>query len=350
MTGPLAGLRVLDLSAGIAGGYCTKMLSDSGAEVVKIEPPHGDPARTWDPSPYDGTTRTAGMLFHYLHAGKKSVVLDHEASEFRSILEGLIPRYDVVVESDKGLAGHGLNYAAVAAESPPLIWLSLTAFGTTGPYQDYLGSDLVIQAMSGWMYDGGAPDREPLQTGGSMSEYITGVCAALAVSAAWTHRQNSGEGQFIDLSSLEAVHSTTGYAPLARSFSGERSAYRAGQGYPFAVVPCQDGWVGVNVLTPLIGRPSVPSCGAQSCSTIRDSPLPDSARWSRQRSRPSSRIGPNSTLPTNSSPPTSGACPSRSCPASQKLSSSLNIVNADSSQRCESNQERSFDGPRAPFR
>ncbi len=250
MTGPLAGLRVLDVSSGIAGGYCSKMLADSGAVVVKVEPPGGDATRTWDPSPYEGSTKTAGMLFQYLHAGKKSVVLTPDPPKFDSQLRRLILSHDVVIESDQGLAAYGLNFDALAAEAPNLIWLSITPFGATGPYKDYLGSDLVIQAMSGWMYDGGAPDREPLKTGGSLSEYVTGVCAALAVAAAWTHRQNTGEGQYVDLSALESVHSTTGYAPLARSFSGERSAFRAGQGYPFAVVPCADGWVGVNVLTP----------------------------------------------------------------------------------------------------
>jgi crotonobetainyl-CoA:carnitine CoA-transferase CaiB-like acyl-CoA transferase len=266
--GPLSGLRVLDLSNGIAGGYCTKLLADSGADVVKVEPPDaGDPARHWDPSPHDDPAGEPGMLFWYLHANKRGMTLNLQCDEGRSILRRLLPHYDVVVESWSPVESRalGLTYAAYSEAFERLIWLSITPFGHTGPYAGYQASDLVIQAASGWMAEGGEPDREPLRTAGSISGYITGVYGATAVVAAWLALHQDGRGQHIDLSAFEAMQSTGGYGALGFSFTGVRGGNRVGQRYPFAIVPCKDGWVGVNILTPgqwqglvqFMGRPEL---------------------------------------------------------------------------------------------
>jgi crotonobetainyl-CoA:carnitine CoA-transferase CaiB-like acyl-CoA transferase len=187
-----------------------------------------------------------GFEFEYLNANKRSCVLALETPAGRDQFHGLLGSFDIVVAGE----GPDLREALANPRAPHLIWLSVTPFGRSGPYADFAGSDLVIQAMSGWMYEGGAPEREPLRTGGGIAEYISGAFAALAAAAAWTQRQNTGRGQLVDVAGIEAVHSASGYGPLALSMRGEEMSRRIGQEYPFAIVACRDGWVGVNVLTP----------------------------------------------------------------------------------------------------
>lgn len=249
--GALAEMRVLDLSDSVAGAYCAKLLADSGADVVKVEPPAaGDPARAWNPYPHDDPPGAPGLRFWYLHANKRGITLNPNGEAGRALLCRLIAEHDIIVESYPPAQARAreLTYTALGAALPDLIWLSITPFGHAGPYAEYLASDLVIQAASGWMAEGGEPGREPLQTGGGITDYITGAFGAVAATAAWIARRSGAPGQHIDLSAMEAIQSTGGYSALAQSI-GEQRGGRAGQGYPFAIVPCKDGWVGINILT-----------------------------------------------------------------------------------------------------
>ena len=249
--GALSELRILDLSSGIAGAYCTKLLADFGADVTKVEPPAGgDPLRDWGPYPDDAPDSERGLLFWYLNANKRGITLDIAGEAGRNLLGKLLSSHHVVVESYSSAwaRGVGITYDSFAGERPDLIWLSITPFGQSGPYADYKATDLIMQAASGWLFDGGVPEREPLKTGGFITHYIIGSYGAVAVLAAWAYRQMSGHGQHIDLSGMEAVQSTTGYAALGYSVTGQTRG-RSGQGFPFAIVPCKDGYVGVNILT-----------------------------------------------------------------------------------------------------
>ena len=207
----LSDLRILDLSTGIAGGYCTKLLADYGAEVVKVEMPGtGDPLRQSGPFPEDDPDVERGLLHWYLNANKRGITLDVINPAGRTILQRLLAHFDVVVESFPPAHAQELklSYRALRNDQSDLIWLSITPFGQTGPYADYKANDLLIQAASAWLYMGGLPDREPMKTGGCISHYITGTYGALAVLAAWTSLKSGGTGQHIDLSAMEALQST----------------------------------------------------------------------------------------------------------------------------------------------
>ena len=264
--GPYEGLRVLDLSTGIAGAYCAKLLADQGADVVKVEPPDGDPARRSNPHQHAGGADEPGLLFWYLNANKRGVTLDLAGEQGRALLARILPDYDIVVESWAPAHARALRltYDRLGSGLEGLIWLSMSPFGHTGPYAEYRSSELVIQAAAGWLINGGEPDREPLQTGGTIVEYITGAFGALAAAAGWAHRIATGSGQHIDLAAFEAVLSVDLYGALAHSI-GRSATGRNGQVFPSAIVRCKDGHVGVNVLTPahwrtlcaFMGRPDL---------------------------------------------------------------------------------------------
>jgi crotonobetainyl-CoA:carnitine CoA-transferase CaiB-like acyl-CoA transferase len=261
---------VLDLSTGIAGGYCTKLLADYGAEVVKVEAPgEGDPLRQWGPFPQDAPDGERGLLHWYLNANKRGVTLDMTTTTGRNILQRLVPQFDIVVESFPPSRARelGVTYEIVRGDRTDLIWLSLTPFGHDGPYADYRANDLLLQAASAWLYMGGLPNREPLKTGAFISHYITGSYGAVAVLAAWASLQADGKGQHIDLSSVEALQSTTEYTGLSHSSIGDIKEVRGRitQGIGTGITACRDGYVGINVLTgsqwemfwSFIGRPEL---------------------------------------------------------------------------------------------
>ena len=208
---PICGIKVLDLSLGLSGGYCTKMLRDLGAEVIKIEPPGtGDDTRSIGPFLNDEPDVETSAPFLYLNQGKKSVTLDISHPDARGIVERLASSSDVVIESFKPgyLSGLGLDYEGLSTVNSSLIMASISYFGQKGPYSQYEGSEIVAYAFSGYMYITGDPDREPLKAGGYQSEYHGGISAAMAVVAALNYRDLTGEGQYIDVSTVEAIAST----------------------------------------------------------------------------------------------------------------------------------------------
>ncbi|MEG3617221.1 CaiB/BaiF CoA-transferase family protein [Magnetovibrio sp. PR-2] len=202
----LSGVRVLDLTRILAGPFCTQMLGDLGADIVKIERPGaGDDTRHWGPNYIkdpDGNDTGESAYFVSANRNKRSVAIDLAQPEGAAVIRQLAVQCDVVVENFKvgGLAKYGLSYDDLKAENPGLIYCSITGFGQTGPYADRAGYDFLIQGMGGLMSLGGEPDGAPQKTGVAISDVMCGMYAATAILAALRHRDQTGQGQFVDLS------------------------------------------------------------------------------------------------------------------------------------------------------
>ena len=243
----LEGIRVVDLSQGIAGPYCTRLLADLGAEVIKIEPPEGDYARRLGPFPDDIPHHDKGGLFLHLNTNKKSVTLDLETPSGRVVLRKLLANADVLVESEMPgvMAIRELDFEHLKGDFPNLVYCSVTPFGQTGPYAGFKGNSLAAMALSGLMYITGDPEREPLCTGGEPAEYFGALHAWVAILAALEHRAKTDAGQHIDVSMLEALgcadeYNTTMYAYIGaiRKRFYSRHAIPT---YPSEIFPCRDG-------------------------------------------------------------------------------------------------------------
>ena len=192
MIRPLQGVQVVDLTTGIAGPYCTKLFVDAGAEVVKIEPQGGDPLRS-----YAATVALApgedGVLFRYLNAGKKSIVLRPEDARLDPLLAGA----DLIIHD---LTVGSIDVDAVRARHPHLVIVSITPFGLSGPLAGRAATDLTLQAESGAIKFKGAPDRPPVQAGGRISEFMGGLFAAPGALAAVLRAKQTGLGEHVDVS------------------------------------------------------------------------------------------------------------------------------------------------------
>ena len=201
----LAGLRVLDLSRVLAGPFCTQILGDLGAEVIKIEKPgEGDDTRLWGP-PFlkDAQGRDTTESAYYLCANrnKKSVAIDLKSAEGQALIHRLLEHCDILIENFKvgGLEKYGLGYAQLKEKYPALIYCSITGFGQTGPLAHEPGYDFMAQALSGLMASTGAPDGEPMKVGVAVSDIMTGLNAAIGILAALHHRERTGAGQMVDV-------------------------------------------------------------------------------------------------------------------------------------------------------
>lgn len=210
--GPLHGLRVLDLSRVLAGPWASQILGDLGAEVWKVEhPASGDDTRTWGP-PFLQGPEGASDAAYYLCANrnKRSVAIDFSDPEGAALVRRMAAEADIVVENFKTgtLARYGLDYPALSAANPGLIYCSVTGFGQTGPYAGRGGYDFLIQGMSGLMSVTGRPDGEPgagpIKVGLPVSDLFTGLYAATSILAALHHRDRTGEGQHIDCALLDS--------------------------------------------------------------------------------------------------------------------------------------------------
>ncbi len=249
MPGPLEGIVVVDLTRGTAGPHATRLLADYGATVTKVEPPGGDPARTWGPFPDGAPDIEASAHFLALNTGKRSVVADLTTTDGLATIEGLVERADVVVEdfAPGELAAAGLDLAAVRRERPGLVVCSVTPFGQSGPYAGLLASDLVLQAMGGAMYQTGHLDREPLRLSGEYALWQAGLTAAFAIVLAVYRAELTGHGDHIDLSTYETQAGGKDRRQLnllAHAYSGEVAKRRE---TAFAICsgvrPCTDGFI-----------------------------------------------------------------------------------------------------------
>jgi len=247
----LAGLLILDLSEHVSGPYCTKLLADYGAEVIKIEKPElGDVSRTIGPFFNDLPDPEKSGLFLFLNGNKKGVTLNLESREGAAIFKRLVEKADILVENFRPglMTSLGFAYEALAEVNPSLILTSISYFGQDGPYSHYHGSDIIAQAMGGLMQLTGEPEREPLKLPGSQAEFQAGLNAAVATLVAVYFRDQTGEGQWVDVSVQEAVASileatiaTYSYSGLIRNRMGPRHHLQC----PSRVMPCKDGWIHV---------------------------------------------------------------------------------------------------------
>jgi crotonobetainyl-CoA:carnitine CoA-transferase CaiB-like acyl-CoA transferase len=245
----LEGIRIIDLTQGIAGPYATKLLAEHGARVIKIEPPEGDYTRRLGPFPADKPHPDKSGLFIHLNGSKKSVTLDLNSDSGRDVLRRLVQDADVLVESEKpgDMAAIGLAYDDLKSDLPNLIYCSVTPYGQTGPYSSYNGNSLTAMALSGLMYITGDPDKEPLSTGGEPAEYFAALHAWIGILAALEHRSQTGAGQFVDVSMLESLGCADEYNTAAYSYLGMvRRRYYSRHHiptYPSEIFPCRDGHI-----------------------------------------------------------------------------------------------------------
>ncbi|MBP6893387.1 MAG: CoA transferase [Pseudacidovorax sp.] len=244
----LDGIKVLDLSRVLAGPWCTQILADLGADVVKIERPGvGDDTRSWGP-PFlkdaEGQDTTQSTYFTACNRNKRSMTVDMASAEGQQILRRMAAEADVVVENFKtgGLAQYGLDYASLRALNPRLVYCSVTGFGHDGPYAERAGYDLMIQAMSGMMSITGRPDAEPgggpLRVGVALIDLFTGCYASTAILAALRAREASGEGQHIDMALLDVSMAILANQATAFLNTG-KPPQRQGNTHP-SLAPYQD--------------------------------------------------------------------------------------------------------------
>ena len=203
---PLAGIKVLDLSRVLAGPWCTQLLADLGAEVVKIERPGaGDDTRHWGPPWHGNGHRRVAAYFLSCNRGKKSAAIDFSKPEGAELVRRLALDADVLVENFKvgGLARFRLDAASLRESNPRLVYASITGFGQDGPYADRAGYDYIIQGMGGLMSITGRPDGEPggepMRVGVAVADLFTGLYTSIAILAALYRRSQSGEGAHVDM-------------------------------------------------------------------------------------------------------------------------------------------------------
>jgi crotonobetainyl-CoA:carnitine CoA-transferase CaiB-like acyl-CoA transferase len=244
--GPLAGLKVIDLTHVMAGPTCTLMLADMGADVIKVEKvPDGDDSRHMLP-PKIGDEAAAFMM---MNRNKRGIVIDLKTESGKKILRRLIAGADVLVENfaPDAMERLGFGYEALRREHPALIYCSLSGFGRTGPYKHRRGFDLVAQAMSGIMsFTGERPDGPPVKCGSPLSDITAGILAAMGILAAYTHRLKTGQGQWVETSLFEAalvqtywqsaIALATGVAPRAMGSAHPLNA-------PYQAFETAGGWI-----------------------------------------------------------------------------------------------------------
>lgn len=246
--GALAGIKILDLSRVLAGPWCTQMLADLGADVIKVERPLvGDDTRHWGP-PFlqddAGNATREASYFTACNRNKRSITVDMAHPQGQALLHRMAQDADVVVENFKagGLKQYGLDYDSLKAVNPRLIYCSITGFGQDGPYAERAGYDLMVQAMCGLMSITGHADEQPgggpLKVGVAVVDVFTGLYASNAILAALHARHTTGTGQYIDMALLDV-----GMAVLANQAAGflatGKTADRAGNIHP-SLVPYQD--------------------------------------------------------------------------------------------------------------
>ncbi|MCX6024444.1 MAG: CoA transferase, partial [Chloroflexi bacterium] len=267
-------------SHGVTGPYTTKMFSDFGARVVKIERPDGgDYARRIGPFPGDVPNPEASGMFLDLNTGKESVTLDLKSAFGRNAVLQLAAQSDLVVESFRpgGLERLGLGYEALAAVNPRLVLVRISNFGQTGPYRDYQVDEMLAYAAGGAMLITGSPDREPAKMGAYVPLLLAGsVCAAISMSVV-TGAELHGIGQAVDFSIVEALAGSMDRGAtnlLAWQYSGDlmfrRSASRRGGILPTGAYPCADGFVHLNTQANWWGR---------LCRTIDRPDMIDDQYW-----------------------------------------------------------------------
>ncbi len=246
---PLRGVRVLELARILAGPWAGQVLSDLGADVIKVESPDGDDTRKWGPPFIENTDGSAdAAYFHSTNRGKRSIVVDLSGTEGQERVRRLAADADVLVENFKvgGLAKFGLDYQSLAALNPRLVYCSITGFGQDGPYSGRPGYDFVIQGMSGIMDLTGEPNGEPQKIGVAYADIFTGLYSVIAIQAALRHREETGRGQHIDMALLDCMVGVLANQAMNFLSSGAcptRLGNRHPNIAPYEAFPAADGWI-----------------------------------------------------------------------------------------------------------
>ena len=266
----LSDIKVLDFSHIIAGPYCTKLLADYGADVIKVERPDtGDGARRLGPFPGDVPNGEQCGLFLHLNTNKRSITLNLKTTAAREIVFQLVKEIDIVVESFRPgtMAALGLDYATLKELNPRLVMTSVSNFGQSGPYRDFKGSEIIFYGMGGEMCATGFDDREPIKLGGTVGLYQAGTIAAVATMGALFGARGDDIGQQVDISIFETQISSQDRrtsALVGYQYTGQISPRLplSTAGYPLGIWPCQDGyfeWFGGLVYFPrvvtMLGNP-----------------------------------------------------------------------------------------------
>jgi crotonobetainyl-CoA:carnitine CoA-transferase CaiB-like acyl-CoA transferase len=235
--GPLDGVRVVDLSQGVAGPFCARLLADYGAAVIKVEPPEGDESRRAGPFPGDRPDPARSGLFLHLNTNKRGIVVDYRQPAGVDVVRRLVDRADVVIESARpaDVAGTGLAPTALLDGRTDLVVTSVTPFGQDGPYRDYRMSEIVAFAMGGPMNSSGSPDREPVKMAGNAVQMQSGATALTATLGALFHAQATGRGQHVDVATYETQNGSLDrrrYYLLSYQYSGyvTQRAHKVGAG------------------------------------------------------------------------------------------------------------------------
>jgi len=273
-TGPLAGLRIIDATQALAGPFCTMLLADLGADVVKVEPPAGDMTRYGGPFTREDGERAYGGYFASINRNKRSAVLDLKTTDGRDALLALVGTADAFVENSKAgvMDGLGLGYEVMCQLNPRLVYAAIRGFGDprtgTSPYLDWPAFDVVAQAMGGVVGVTGTAEGETFRCGPSVGDIYPATLAALGVSAALVHAGRTGEGQFLDVAMYDGVLALCEAIVYRYSYTGQVSR-PTGNGHPalapFDLFPTADGSCAIAaptekhwaLLCEVIGRPDL---------------------------------------------------------------------------------------------
>ena len=274
MTGPLHGVRVLDFTHALAGPYCTMLLGDLGADVVKIEPPRGDITRFAEPFLPGDENPAYGGYFQSVNRNKKSIVLDLKKPEAREIFKRLVPAASAVVENFRAgvMERFDLGYEILRDINPGLVYASVRGFGDprggTSPYYDWPAFDVSAQAFGGFMGITGPNENTPQQAGPGIGDIFPGTLCALGIVSALLHARATGEGQYVDVAMYDGVLALCERIVYQHSYTGEVPRPRGNfqpNLCPFGIFPAADGHVTIAAptnnhwrrLCEIIGRPEL---------------------------------------------------------------------------------------------
>jgi len=294
----LAGIRVLDFSRNYGGPLCTRLMSEFGAEVIKVEIPQGgDGLRNLSPQ----TEGLESYPFVIINRGKRSITLNLNSETGRTICKQLVSKCDILVENftPTVMESFGLSYEQLKPDNPRLIYTSISGFGHTGPYRSRVAYDTIIQAMGGMISVNGLPDSPPTKVGVGIADFMGGLFPAIAVLAALQHRSNTGRGQFIDISMQDCIWAITAIQFLGHYVTTGQDPPKLGNSQievtPFSIYPAKDGYIVIAIVTVgqwerllrIMGREdlkSVPEYGTQ-LTRIKHAEIIDSivAEWTRDR-------------------------------------------------------------------
>ncbi len=255
--GPLGGLKIVDLTHALAGPYCTMVLADLGADVLKVEPPHGDGTRVVGPWLPDDEARHFGGYFQSVNRNKRSIALDLRKNDAREVLHRLIAAADVVVENFRAgvMARLGFSYEALHREYPRLVYACIRGFGDghTGdqslpesPYAAWPAFDVVAQAMGGLTGVTGPDAEHPMHAGAPVGDMAPALFAAVGILSAVRHAEHTGEGQFVDVAMYDAVLAVCERIVYLNSYLGavpQPVGATNPQLCPFDIFPTKDGWI-----------------------------------------------------------------------------------------------------------